>query len=97
MSLEEKLQEIKKRCEDATEGPWYYVDGDYSGGLELSTKPEDLKWCENDDQRFIVHARTDVPMLLEMVEWLLKYNKLDVEDGNVIVNQELEKIAEKYK
>lgn len=107
MKLETKLKEIKERCNAATEGPWDakysehmkgYENEDwilYSGKRNLCSQnyystPGILK---EGDAQFIAHARTDVPMLLEMINalslWLL-------EKDMPKIYEELEKIVEKY-
>ncbi len=71
------IEDIKKRCEAATEGPWKY-QGDMSNGDHiLYGSPErDLAYCPScsrrsgvqfigtKDGRFIAHARTDIPDLI---------------------------------
>lgn len=77
MTLENKLKEIKDRCDLATEGPWNPIDEQ----RDTEVFHHVVKRMRNDngwsyvagetglkDTLFIAHARTDVPMLLEMVE-----------------------------
>ena len=105
MTLDSRLKEIKERCEAATEEPWFLerdLDGnaypyihdslDLNGqclfkGVPLKGENGMLEMIKNTD--FIAHARTDVPMLLEMLE-----ATIDWED--VYTLKALEKIAEKY-
>ena len=91
MTLDERLQQIKERCDAATEGPWDSVISSY---CILDGKADQLMVFDENNKHFIAHARTDVPMLLEMVDWLIKYNSMSKDSYAVI---QLEKIAEKYK
>ena len=79
MTLDQRLKEIKSRCDAATEGPWF-------GTMQDVIQPGNSK--------FIAHARTDVPMLLEMVEYLLVNISSDLYEYE---KNELKQIAEKYK
>ncbi len=74
-----KLQEIKKRADAATEGPWvcsFVKDGDEIDSFDVSAFVDGPLVCEMDDvsneskanQQFIAHARADVPWLLERLE-----------------------------
>lgn len=54
LSLEQRLKEIKDRCDAATPGPW-----------KLHRVVNKLK-----DHEFIAHARQDIPMLLEIINML---------------------------
>ena len=117
MKKQDRLKEIKDRCDKATGGPWVKIFEHHKTGRDL------LKWivpvkgtrqtndddhlhydnCEGDiitetdymsdiDAEFICTARTDIPMLLEMVEYLkFSFPK----DGTV--QKSLEHIMEKYK
>src|SRR5947209_5149372 len=63
------LEEIKKRCEEATPGPWKsYVEGreEMSGSDFIMTEGEDiyLTGATVADQDFIAHARQDIPKLV---------------------------------
>lgn len=71
----ERLQEIRKRCDKAVEGPWF-TGGPNDGGL---TSIEDGRcrglytiYAETHEADFIAHARTDVPELLDEIERLEK-------------------------
>ena len=75
------LEEIRKRCEAATSGPWIsYVEGrDHLAGDSFikrggERRKEDLYLTGGTvaDQDFIAHARQDIPSLLEEVERLRK-------------------------
>jgi len=96
MTLDKTLKEIKERCDAATEGPWFT-------GFNLVTVPEgDICFVKDDvflggyknNRDFIAHARTNVPMLLEMVEYMKSVSTWEYRDRYM---RELEKIAEKYK
>ena len=95
MTLETRLTEIKKRIEAATEGPWYeckeydWVE-DKQSNLMFEYVCKDSK---KENMAFIAHARTDVPMLLEMVEVLRSYA---MENKYPVVTKTLEQIVEKY-
>ena len=116
--LKVKLKEIKDRCDMAIEGPWYDEEKDYpnyclpktpKGYLFINDDVE--AWCDKNTGKFIIESRSDVPMLLEMVEELIKqrnkyvntyklskgfkYGDLKVFTGSL--DEDLEKIAEKYK
>ena len=71
------IVEIKKRCEQATPGPWKsYVEGrDHTSGDNfIMTAAEDiyLTGATVADQDFIAHARQDLPILVAEVERLRK-------------------------
>ena len=67
----DKLLEIKKRCDKATIGPWLsYVEGRDitcgSGFIKTAADTDiELIGATIDDQDFIAHAREDVMLLLE--------------------------------
>jgi len=84
--LDKKLKEIKERCDAATEGP---VDA-----FRLWEKTHNRENYGRYDafKAGYTHARTDVPMLLETVEYLKK--RVKMHPGR---KEDLEKIAEKYK
>lgn len=110
--LTKKLEEIKERCEKATEGPW--ADYVYRDRLFVKHNPEnnsvfdictmtpqnyklsDLseKYTYENDAKFIAHARTDVPMLLEVVESLIKTiehsTTIDLKNGLDLIVQRYE-------
>lgn len=98
MNLDERLKEIKSRCESATEGPVghdLYKDipeddrfyGGPAGYCLINNKTQQSIEQMTANRRFYSNARTDVPMLLEMVEFLKQSTT------NIHV---LEEIAEKY-
>jgi hypothetical protein len=75
------LNEVKKRCESATPGPWIsHIEGrDHTSGDSVIVRginhsEEDLYLTGGTeaDQDFIAHARQDIPILLEEIERLLK-------------------------
>lgn len=69
------LSAIRERCDAATEGPWYV-----SGSGWLCSRPNrvvlldgavsDMYASRTPDAEFIAHARTDVPVLLDLVDRL---------------------------
>jgi hypothetical protein len=74
---DDDLEEIKKRCQEATPGPWKsYVEGrdEIVGSDFIMTEGEDiyLTGATVADQDFIAHARQDIPKLLAEVERLRK-------------------------
>ena len=106
MTLEAKLKEIKDRCDAATEGPWIFYPEDETDHWQLSDYQ--YTFFKQDDSGvpitkpegdFIAHARTDVPMLLEMVEKFMDIVDWYVPDQKEFqrASKEIEKIAEKYK
>ena len=97
MTLDSRLKEIKERCEAATEGPWNAVTDDDKRFWIESESGENWDNFNEPTVYFIAHARTDVPMLLEMVDKLLLAVYLAGEDFEKGAIRELEKIAEKYK
>jgi hypothetical protein len=71
------IEEIKKRCEQATPGPWKsYVEirERMSGSDFIQTEGEDiyLSGATIADQAFMAHARQDIPKLVAEVERLRK-------------------------
>lgn len=107
MNIEQKLKEIKERCEAATEGPWNPIDEQ----RDIEVFHHVVKRMRNDngwtyvagetglkDTLFISHARTDVPMLLEMVERLKAEIKRSTDKDFIEhCDQKLEDISEKYR
>lgn len=85
MMTDEELNEIQRRCEKASAGPWKsYVEGrDHWGGDSIivtgegENRGEDLyiSGATNDDQDFIAHARQDIPRLLDEIARLKKLLK----------------------
>lgn len=72
---EEELQEIERRCQAATPGPWHsFIEGrDHTSGSNfIRTAGEDIEVvaAEPSDQDFMAHARQDVPRLLAEVRRL---------------------------
>lgn len=86
------LSEIRKRCEEATPGPWFWDDGDYVFLTLVEPMPEEVgilhcrdpRYGDDSDGRphpgdraFMAHARMDVPALLAEVDRLKqKYEKV---------------------
>lgn len=65
-----EFQEIRRRCEEASLGPWFEVKTTRAGKVAEFSKfpfsvPDDM--CCN-DKEFASHARTDVPALLDELE-----------------------------
>ena len=74
---DDEIEEIKRRCEGASPGPWTsYVEGreQMSGSSFIMTAGEDiyLTGATTADQDFIAHARQDIPKLVAEVERLRK-------------------------
>lgn len=73
----QRIQELKKLCEQATPGPWEF-DGAYPGEFNLVTSPgnvvidcdEYYAFCKPDDRAFIATARTALPEALDEIERL---------------------------
>ena len=71
----ERLHEIKKRAEEATEGPWSDENGIVTADKLLDRKygePEEVaETTQSDaDAEFIANARQDIPDLIAEVERL---------------------------
>lgn len=75
---QEERDAIKARCEAATPGPWtlkpwgyvqeihVYNEHNQMIGAPLTTGMPDAAWCATkEDAEFVVHARQDIPMLLD--------------------------------
>ena len=74
MIKQEQIEQIRKRCEAATPGPWRVPEG-YSwrvaeGDTYICNMfgRQDLQDSEN--AKFIAHARTDIPLLLDEIDRL---------------------------
>lgn len=76
---EEYLEEVRRRCESVTPGPWIsFVEGrDHTSGDNVIVRgpegsEEDLYVIGGTaaDQDFIAHARQDIPLLLKEIERL---------------------------
>jgi hypothetical protein len=76
------LDEVRKRCNEATNGPWIsYIEGrDFTSGDSVIIRgtrgidrAEDLylTGATVTDQDFIASARQDVPLLLDEIDRLL--------------------------
>lgn len=78
---DEVLAEIRQRCDRATPGPWKsFIEGrDHTSGSHFikvgsgENRKDDIELtgATLDDQDFIAAARQDVPLLLDMIEYLL--------------------------
>jgi hypothetical protein len=77
--LTDKLQSIKLRADNATEGPWHQSENykqlvSHSSGNKIA----EVKSCfdgsslEETDAAFIANARTDIPKLLAVIEKLIE-------------------------
>ena len=75
------LEEVRKRCEAATPGPWIsFIEGrDHTSGDSvivrgINRSEEDLYLTggTDADQDFIAHARQDITMLLDEIDRLLR-------------------------
>jgi len=76
--LEKYLAEVKKRAEAATPGPWQRggsgtVIADVGGDISFDViAPNDIGVSkELENREFIIHCRTDIPRLVEMVETVI--------------------------
>lgn len=79
---EERIREIEKRCQEATDGPWVsYVEGrDHTSGSNfiMTGKEEsrgadiELRGATVADQDFVAHARQDIPFLLGVIARMKK-------------------------
>ena len=114
MNLETKLKEIKARCDGATDGPYFLDYVEPNEGyirsrkynriiMDFSTDDACQETATQDDKnmRLFAHSRTDVSMLLEIVEDLVvKIKACQKGLGYSCFEYQLnsiEKIAEKYK
>jgi hypothetical protein len=85
------LEEVRKRCETATRGPWIsFIEGrDHTSGDSVIKRgpggiEEDLYLTGStvEDQDFIANARQDIPLLLEEIRRLreiLSVNGINIE------------------
>lgn len=67
-----KLEQIRERCNRATEGPWisFIEDRDHTCGsnfIKTSGNDIELIGATVDDQDFIANARQDIPWLISEV------------------------------
>ncbi|WZO97291.1 hypothetical protein EP7_004316 [Isosphaeraceae bacterium EP7] len=74
--MNDRVKEIKERCEKATPGPWMFDESlhvaagfDPIFGWDGAGKTE----CKESDARFIAHAREDIPYLLARVAELEEF------------------------
>ena len=81
MIPDERMAEIEKRCEAATDGPWEAepscAGGSYGwwvAGYDYGTY-RDADFEREEDARFVAHARTDLPDLLTAYKALLAENE----------------------
>ena len=88
----DRLDEIRKRCEKVTPGPW----SSFGQTIENeSINLKDFQWVsagaryectaqEGTDAEFIAHAREDVPFLIGYIEYLY-------EIGEILITGDLKK------
>ena len=85
MTPQDPIEEIRKRAEAATEGPWVF-DADNNGrefeaGYGLYSEPDPksilarktvshVRFGQEADAEFIAHARQDIPLLLARISLL---------------------------
>ncbi len=78
---DEYLEQVKKRCEEASKGPWIsFVEGrDHLSGDSFIRRSMDdsiedlyLHGATVEDQDFIANARQDIPLLLDEIYRLRK-------------------------
>ena len=84
MTLKQYLIQVKERSKAATPEPWKVVDGNV---LQQKTNSETAECYYESDADFIAHARTDVEVLLEMVETSLICNRQLMAIFNVHKNE----------
>ncbi len=80
MITNQELEEMEKRAEAATPGPWTFEDERYSAKCVVGLKPRDDRWVAHfqpelngqNNGRFSAHARTDMPRLIAEVKRLQK-------------------------
>ena len=75
MISDKELEEIRKRAEAATPGPWkaFVEDRDFqSGSSFIQTQGEDIELigATEADYDFIANARQDIPKLLDEIDRL---------------------------
>lgn len=70
----ERLMEVRRRADAATKGPWEVFGGDgileMPGGKLIVSYRADEAFVEEADAEFCAHARTDIPDLLDEIEYL---------------------------
>ena len=73
------LEEVRKRCEDATQGPWIsFIEGrDHESGDNFIMRGPDgsgtdlyLNGGSIADHDFVAHSRQDIPILLDEIKRL---------------------------
>lgn len=72
--MDDRLKEIKARCEAATPGPWEVGYSSLGGMTVVNVRGSEFPCWKTqiykDDAEFIAHARQDVPWLVAEVERL---------------------------
>lgn len=74
MLSDERIREIKERCEKATKGPWKHTNINSVHGpkslvcQDYDAEDEKEEERQDNDFRFIAHARTDIPDLIAEIE-----------------------------
>lgn len=87
MKLEKYLKEVKERSDAATEGPWWPTLR-----TVITMDSNDLEYDIPDsrgDAEFIAHARTDIPVLLDMLNIFVGEDACICEE----IKEELENLA----
>jgi len=75
---QEQIEEIRKRAEAATPGPWFREYGDVKTNGVTDRKYDEAEtiaemYHDDDDAEFIAKARQDIPALLAHIERLDAY------------------------
>ena len=63
---DQEINDIEKRCEAATEGPWEYAGDSVWNGTDCIC--EAISHPVRLNAHFIAHARTDIPNLIKETE-----------------------------
>ena len=79
--MTDRLEEIRKRCDAATPGPWKYP-GCLEKKIAIAKDPSNAE--------FIAHSREDIPYLLEQLD-----HSIAIADSNIALSEELEYKDEK--
>lgn len=70
--MNQRIGEIRARCEAATPGPWkQYNDWEVITPSKIQSVAHTFNPNANNDAEFIAHVREDVPYLLSEVERLI--------------------------
>ena len=82
MLTKDELNQIEKRCNAATKGPWR-PDWEGTNHFEIQSPEAEHYWvchpdggfAKGEDLEFAAHARKDIPDLLEYIKFLQKNNE----------------------